>query len=308
MGVNAHLCPLARPTSGPPAGVNGAAARRRAASFDATAQAHHALLQALQRSSAPSRAPYRLRRSHEGTGRAPERWGGLREAWSCGTPRGVADLPGPDSWRIAGRKRALAHFLDRRPALLPSAVERWLSRGEQRSHGRQPRGRDVHHGLLRSSASVCSDEPAHCQPSTCASYLGWTTSELLGELADPRVAVVDESKQQSHLRRGMLTALKHAEHPVECGVRAGHRGVAGQTLLLRLQRCGGAACPLDHEPSLGGGGRCGNGYQRASRRAPKRISDASDPCMSAKAGMVVSPYRSKRLARSAWVHATQPLP
>lgn len=178
----------------------------------------------------------------------------MREAWSCGSPRGVADLPGPDSWRIAGRKRALAHFLDRRPALLPSAVERRLSRAEQRSHGCQPRGRDLHQGLLRSSGSVCSDEPAHGQPSTCASYLGWTTSELLGELADARVAVVEESKQQSHLRRGMSTALKHAEHPVECGVRAGHRAVAGQALLLRLQPCGGAACPLDHEPSLGGRG------------------------------------------------------
>ena len=76
------------------------------------------------------------------------------------------------------------------------------------------------------SGSACSDEPAHGQPSTRACYLGWTTSELLGELADARVAVVDESKQQSHLSGGVLTALKHAEHPVECGVRPGHRRVA----------------------------------------------------------------------------------
>ena len=216
MGVNAHLCPLATPTSArPQAGVNGAAACHRAASFDATAQAHHALLQALQRSSAPSRVPHGLRRSRQRTGRARERWGGLSVARSRVSLRGVADLPGPDSWRIAGRKRGLAPLLDRRPG------------GEQRSHGRQPGGRDLHQGLLRSSGSVCSDEPAHCQPSTCACYLGWATSELLGELADARIAVVDESKQQSHLSGGVLTALKHAEYPVECGVRPGHRRVAG---------------------------------------------------------------------------------
>jgi hypothetical protein len=73
---------------------------------------------------------------------------------------------------------------------------------------------------------MCSEEPAHCEPSTCACYLGWTTSELLGELADARIAVVDEPKQQSHLSGGVLTALKHAEYPVECGVRPGHRRVA----------------------------------------------------------------------------------
>jgi hypothetical protein len=74
---------------------------------------------------------------------------------------------------------------------------------------------------------VCSDEPAHRQPSACARYLGWTTSELRGELADARAAVIDQSKQQSHLSGGVLTALKDAEYPVECGVRPGHRRVAG---------------------------------------------------------------------------------
>ena len=74
---------------------------------------------------------------------------------------------------------------------------------------------------------MCSDEPAYCQPSTCACYLGWTTSELLGEFAYARIAVVDESKQQSHLSGGVLTALLHPEYPVECGVRPEDRRVAG---------------------------------------------------------------------------------
>ena len=74
---------------------------------------------------------------------------------------------------------------------------------------------------------MCSDEPAHGQPSARACYLGWTTSELLGEFADARVAVVDQSKQHSHLSGGVLTALEHPEHTVECRVRPGHRRAAG---------------------------------------------------------------------------------
>ena len=239
--------------------LHAAGARSRAASFDATGQAHHALLSALQRSSPPWRAPYGLRRSRQRAGRAGERWRGLGVAWSClyralgrpvgvwvkrpilagsllgGRHRGVADLPGPDSRGIAGRKRALAHFLDRRPTMLRRAGERRSSRGEQRSHGRQPGGRDLHQGLLRASGEACSDEPAHGQPSARACYLGWTTSELLSELADARVAVVDQSKQHSHLSGGVLTALEHPEHTVECRVSPGHRRVAtGWTLLLCL--------------------------------------------------------------------------
>ena len=82
---------------------------------------------------------------------------------------------------------------------------------------------------------MCSDEPAHGQASARARYLGWTTSELLGELADARVAVVDQSKQHSHLSGGVVTALEHPEHTVECRVRPGHRRVVTRwTLFLCL--------------------------------------------------------------------------
>jgi hypothetical protein len=56
------------------------------------------------------------------------------------------------------------------------------------------------------SIKVCSGLPAWCVRTS------------------PRM---DESKQQSHLSGGVLTALKHAQYPVECGVRPGHRRVAG---------------------------------------------------------------------------------
>jgi hypothetical protein len=80
---------------------------------------------------------------------------------------------------------------------------------------------------------VRSDEPAHGQASARAGYLGWTTSELLGELADARVALVEQAKEHSHLSGGVVTTLEHPEHTVEC--RPGHRRIAtGWTLLLGL--------------------------------------------------------------------------
>jgi hypothetical protein len=82
---------------------------------------------------------------------------------------------------------------------------------------------------------VCSDEPAHGQPSACARYLGWTTCELLGELAETRVAAIDQAKQHSHFSGGVLTTLEHPQDTVECRVRPGHRRVATcWTLLLCL--------------------------------------------------------------------------
>jgi hypothetical protein len=44
---------------------------------------------------------------------------------------------------------------------------------------------------------MCSDESAHGQASARARYLGWTTSELLRELADARIALVDQTKEHS---------------------------------------------------------------------------------------------------------------
>jgi hypothetical protein len=127
---------------------------------------------------------------------------------------------------------------------------------------------------------VCSDEPAHCQPSTCACYLGWTTSELLGELADARIAV---------------SAPEIGASPVERGSCA----CSGALMLLvrwAMDQAWAAAAPA------------AMGISVHPDKGPTRNFEASGPCISAKVEMVVSPYRSKRIIRPAWVHATQPLP
>ena len=203
--------------------------------------------------------------------------------------RGVADLPGPDSRRIAGRKRALAHFLDCRPALLRGAVGRRSSRGEQPPHSRQPGGRDLHQGLLRSSGLVRSDEPAHGQASARPRHLCWTTSELLGELADARVALVDQSKEHSHLSGGVVTALEHPEHTVECRIRLGHRRVTDRP---RGDQ-GHAACPL-----VWGVRRVGwRPSRRMSLRAWGRRSPASRGSVGSSSSSISQPMSSCASAR-----------
>ena len=100
------------------------------------------------------------------------------------------------------------------PQLLRCAVERRSSRGEQRSHGRQPGGRDLHQGPLRSSGSVCSDEPAHGQASARARYLGWTTIRAARRARRcPRRGGGRVEAARSHLGGGVVTALEHAGAP-----------------------------------------------------------------------------------------------
>jgi hypothetical protein len=71
---------------------------------------------------------------------------------------------------------------------------------------------------------VCSDQAAHGETPARACYVGRTRAELVGELGDARVTVLEQSKQHSHLRGGVLTALEELEHTVERRL-PGHRRV-----------------------------------------------------------------------------------
>jgi hypothetical protein len=73
----------------------------------------------------------------------------------------------------------------------------------------------LHECLLRLSGAVCSDETAYGQPPSRACYLGRPKAELFGEFDDVRVAVLQQSKQDSHLRGGLLALLEQLEQPVE---------------------------------------------------------------------------------------------